>query len=63
MGTFDETAIVDYCLLFADQWKQIFVFRFRLQQTKESLPFFRFPFAAKQAQVPVFHYFHFFRLQ
>jgi hypothetical protein len=61
MGTFAETAIVDYRLLFADQGKQTFVFRFHLQQTKGSLPFpfsicskqrevchFRFPFAANK---------------
>ncbi len=31
MGTFAETAIVDYRLLFADQGKQTSVFRFRLR--------------------------------
>jgi hypothetical protein len=34
MGTFAETAIVDYRLLFADQEKQTSVFRFRMQQNK-----------------------------
>jgi hypothetical protein len=34
MGTFAETAIVDYRLSFADLGKQTFVFRFCLQQTK-----------------------------
>ncbi len=42
MGMLAETTIIDYCLLFADQRKQTSVFRFRLQQTNESLPFFRF---------------------
>jgi hypothetical protein len=39
MGTFAETAIVDYRLSFADQWKQTSVLRFRLQQTNGSLLF------------------------
>jgi hypothetical protein len=39
MGTFVETAIVDYHLSFADQGKQTSVFRFRWQQTNGSLPF------------------------
>jgi hypothetical protein len=33
MGTFAETAIVDYHLSFADQGKQTFIFGFHLQQT------------------------------
>jgi hypothetical protein len=33
VGSFDETAIVDYRLSFADQGKQTSVFRFRLQRT------------------------------
>ncbi len=37
MGTFAETAIIDYHLLFADQGKPISVFHFRLQQTNGSL--------------------------
>jgi hypothetical protein len=45
MGTFAETAIVDYRLLFADQGKQTSIFRLRLQQTNRSLPFL-FLFAA-----------------
>jgi hypothetical protein len=52
MGTFAETAIVDYRLSFADQGKQTSVFRFaasnkrkyavsvfRLQETNGSVPF------------------------
>ncbi len=39
MGTFAETAIIDYHLLFADQEKQTSVFRFRGQQTDGSLSF------------------------
>jgi hypothetical protein len=37
MGTFDETAIVDYRLLFADQGKQTSIFR--LQETNGSCCF------------------------
>jgi hypothetical protein len=37
MGTFAETAIVDYRLLFADHGKETSVFRIR--QTKGSWPF------------------------
>jgi hypothetical protein len=37
MGSFAETAIVDYCLTFADQGKQNSIFHFRLQQTNGSL--------------------------
>jgi hypothetical protein len=39
MGTFAEPAIIDYRLTFADQGKQTSIFRFRLQQINESLPF------------------------
>jgi hypothetical protein len=39
MGSLAETAIVDYCLPFAEQGKQANVFRFRLQKTNRSLPF------------------------
>jgi hypothetical protein len=39
MGTFAETAIIDYRLSFADLGKQTSVFRFCLQQTKGSWPF------------------------
>jgi hypothetical protein len=53
MVTFAETAIVDYCLLFADQGKQTSFFRFRLQQTKGSLPF-PFPICSKQMEIAVF---------
>jgi hypothetical protein len=37
MGTFAERAIVDYCLTFADQGKQMTVFCFPLQQTQKLL--------------------------
>jgi hypothetical protein len=47
MGTFAETAIVDFRLSFASQGKQTSVFRFHLQQTNRSLPF-PFPFAANK---------------
>ncbi len=47
MGTFAETANVDYCLSFADQGKQTSVFY--LQKTNRSLPFaankWKFPFS------------------
>jgi hypothetical protein len=36
MGISAETAIVDYCLLFADQDKQTSVFRFRLSAKKQA---------------------------
>jgi hypothetical protein len=39
MGTFAETAITDYHLLFADQGKQTFVFCFCLHQTNGSCSF------------------------
>jgi hypothetical protein len=39
MGTFAETAIVDYRLSFADIGKQTTVFRFRLLETNTRLPF------------------------
>jgi hypothetical protein len=48
MGTFAENA--HYCLLFVDQGKQIFIFRFFLQETNRSLPF---PlFAANKRKLP-----------
>jgi hypothetical protein len=43
MGTFAETANINYGLLFADQGKQTSVFR--LQKTNENLPF---PFCLQQ---------------
>jgi hypothetical protein len=58
MGTFAETAIVKYRLLFADQEKQTSVFRFSLQQTNRSLPFL-FSVCRKQTKVAVFHWFVF----
>ncbi len=53
MGTFAETAIVDYGLSFADQGKQTSVLRFRMQQTNGGLRL-RFPFASKQTEIAVF---------
>ncbi len=52
MGTFAETAIVDYCRPIAYQGKQTSVFCFRLQQTKESLPF-PFSICSKQIEAAV----------
>jgi hypothetical protein len=52
MGTFAETAIIDYCLSFADQGKQTSIFWFRLQQTNGSFPF-PFPVCSKQTEVAV----------
>jgi hypothetical protein len=54
MGTFAETAIIDYRLLLAEQRKQTSVFLFRLQHTNGSL---QFPFSvcSKQTEVVVFH--------
>jgi hypothetical protein len=39
MGTFAETAIVDYRLSFAEQGNQTYVFSSSWQQTNGSLPF------------------------
>jgi hypothetical protein len=47
VGTFAETAIVDYRLSFAVPGKQTCVFRFRLKRTNGSLPFL-FPFAVNK---------------
>jgi hypothetical protein len=45
MGTFAEIADVDYRLPFANQGRQISIFRFRLQQqTAEDLAIFLSPF-------------------
>jgi hypothetical protein len=52
MGTFAETAIVDYHLLFADQGKQTSIFRFCFQQSNRSLPFLTFV-CSKQTEVAV----------
>jgi hypothetical protein len=51
MGTFTETANVDYCLSFADQGKQNSVSR--LQKTNGSLPF-PLSVCSKQMEVAVF---------
>jgi hypothetical protein len=53
MGRFDETAIVDYRLSFADQGKQTSVFRFRFQKTNRSLPF-SVSVCRKQTKIVVF---------
>ncbi len=56
MGTFAETANVDYRLSFADQEKQTSVFRFPfsiLQQSKGSC---RFPYIYKNTYIHVFIY-------
>jgi hypothetical protein len=52
MGTFAETAIVYYCLLFAEG-KENSAFRSRLQQTNGSLPFL-FSICSKQTDVAVY---------
>jgi hypothetical protein len=49
MGTFAESANVDYRLSFAEQGKQTFAYRFSLQQTNGSLPF---SFAANKRELP-----------
>ncbi len=51
MGTFVETAIVDYRLSFADNGKQTFLFLFHLQQTNRSL-LFLFSVAIKERKLP-----------
>jgi hypothetical protein len=53
MGTLAETAIIDYRLFFANQGKQTSDFRFRLQQTEESLPFQCF-ICSMQTEVAIF---------
>jgi hypothetical protein len=49
MGTFAETAYINYSLSFAYQRKQTSVFRFCLQQTNGSLPL---SFAANNLKLP-----------
>jgi hypothetical protein len=51
MGTFADTANVDYLLSFADEGKQTSLFRFGVQQTIKSLPF---PFSASSKQAKVY---------
>ncbi len=53
MGTFAETAIVDYRLLFADQEKQTSVFRFKMQQNKRKFAISVFRLQ-EQTEVAVF---------
>jgi hypothetical protein len=50
VGTFAETAIIDYRLLFADQGKQTSTFR--LQQPNGSLPF-PFSICSKQTEIAI----------
>jgi hypothetical protein len=54
MGTFAETENVGYRLSLGDHGKQTSVFPFRLQQTKESLPF-PFSVGSNQTEIAVFH--------
>jgi hypothetical protein len=51
MGTFVETAIVDYRLSFPDQGKQTSIFQIYLQGTNGSLPF-PFLFVANKEKFP-----------
>jgi predicted acetyltransferase len=51
MGTFAETAIIDYHLSFADQGKQTSVLNFSFQQLYRRLSF---PFAANKWKLPFF---------
>jgi hypothetical protein len=51
MGTFAETAIVDYRLSFADQGKQTSFFRFLFSNGSLPIPFF---FCNKQTEVAIF---------
>ncbi len=51
MGTFAETAIVDYSLLFADQGEQTSFSVFVRSRQKEVCRF-RFPFVANKRNVP-----------
>jgi hypothetical protein len=53
LGTFAETAIADYRLLFSNQSKKTSVFHLRLQQTNGSLPFL-FSICSKQAEISMF---------
>jgi hypothetical protein len=53
MGAFAGTANVVYRLSIANQGKQMSVFRFRLQQTKGSMPF-PFSIHIKQREAAVF---------
>jgi hypothetical protein len=53
MGTFAETAIINYHLSFAVQRKSTSVFCFHLQQANGSLPF-PLSVCSKQTEVAVF---------
>jgi hypothetical protein len=53
MGTFAETAIVNYRLSFTNQGKQTSLFRFSLPQTKGRLPLLFF-ICRKQTEVAIF---------
>jgi hypothetical protein len=51
MGTFAETAIVDYCLSFVNQGKQTSVFHYFCSKQMEDCRF-RFPFADNKWKLP-----------
>jgi hypothetical protein len=53
MGTFAETATVDYRSSFANQGKQRSVFSFCMQQTNGSL-LFLFSVCSKQMEIAIF---------
>jgi hypothetical protein len=53
MGTFAETAVVNYSLSFADQGNKTSVFRLQQTNGKKSLPF-PFYVCSKQTAVAVF---------
>jgi hypothetical protein len=57
MGTFAETAIIDYRLSFADLGNQTSVFRFHLEKANESLQLLPFSIFSKQTEAAVFCYF------
>ncbi len=56
MGTFAETAIVNYCWSFVDQGRQTSILCFRLRQTNGTL-LFLFSVCSKQTEVAICCYF------
>jgi hypothetical protein len=58
MGTFAETAIIDYHKSCADKGKQTTVFLLRFQQTNRSLPF-SLSVCSKQTEGIIFCWFRF----
>jgi hypothetical protein len=54
MGTLAETAIVDYCLLFADQGKQTSIFSFSICSKQTEVCRFLLSVSRKQMEVVVF---------